>query len=327
MSTTFALVIVIIIIAVIFDFLNGFNDAANSIATIVVTKTLSPAQAILMAGFANFIGFFLCSGAIAKTIGKGIIYPQHVSLQIVLAALIGAVLWSIITSWLGLPISCSHALIGGLIGSGLAAAGYKAIVLSGIVKILLFIVIAPLLGMLGSILFSVLVLILFRKTKPAKANSLFKKLQIISSFFYSLGHGTNDAQKTMGIITLALFTGGFTNNFHIQNWVALLCYLAIGLGTACGGWRIIKTMGTKISKIECMEGFCAETASALVLMGTAHTGIPVSTTHVIAGAIMGVGVTKSINKVRWITVRSILWAWILTIPLTALCSGLVYIIL
>ena len=320
----FAWVILVIVLALAFDFLNGFHDAANAIATVVVTKTLTPGQAVLMAGFANFVGYFTFGVAIAKTVGKGIIQVDHVTLPVVLAALVGAIVWNIITWILGLPTSSSHALIGGLVGSGIGAVGMHVVIWPGVWKIIIFIFIAPLIGMAGAIIFTMIIFWLFRKANYSETRKVFKSLQLVSSFVYSIGHGTNDAQKTMGVIALALFTGGITSSFQLPGWVVLSCYSAIGLGTTLGGWRIVKTMGTQITKLHAMEGFCAETASALVLLGTAHFGIPVSTTHVIAGSIMGVGTVKQAAKVRWITARKIIWAWFLTIPLTAVCAGISY---
>jgi PiT family inorganic phosphate transporter len=320
----FTLMIVVIVLALVFDFLNGFHDAANSIATVVVTRTLTPGQAVLMAGLANFVGYFTFGVAIAKTVGKGIVDINHVTLTVILAALVGAIIWNIMTWFLGLPTSSSHALIGGLVGSGIAAAGTKVIIWGGVIKVVAFIFLAPVIGMLAAMVFTTVVFRLFRRTNYQKSIKFFKYMQLVSSFVYSVGHGTNDAQKTMGIIALALFTGGVTSTFHLQGWVIFACYGAIALGTMLGGWRIVKTMGTKITKLYAKEGFCAETASALVLMGTAHFGIPVSTTHVIAGSIMGVGTVEQAGKVRWVTARKIVWAWFLTIPLTALCAGACY---
>ena len=322
--SVFAWVILVIVLALAFDFLNGFHDAANAIATVVVTKTLTPGQAVLMAGFANFVGYFTFGVAIAKTVGKGIIQVDHVTLPVVLAALVGAIVWNIITWILGLPTSSSHALIGGLVGSGIGAVGMHVVIWPGVWKIIIFIFIAPLIGMASAIIFTMIIFWLFRKANYSETRKVFKSLQLVSSFVYSIGHGTNDAQKTMGVIALALFTGGITSSFQLPGWVVLSCYSAIGLGTTLGGWRIVKTMGTQITKLHAMEGFCAETASALVLLGTAHFGIPVSTTHVIAGSIMGVGTVKQAAKVRWITARKIIWAWFLTIPLTAVCAGISY---
>lgn len=319
--TTFSIVIVVIALALIFDFLNGFHDAANSIATVVVTRTLTPWQAVLMAGAANFVGYFTFGTAIAKTVGKGIIQVDHVTLTVVIGALVGAIVWNIITWLLGLPTSSSHALIGGLVGSGIAAAGTHVVLWSGVLTIAVFIFAAPLIGMASAIVFTLIVMWSFRRINFSTSKRVFKLLQLASSFVYSIGHGTNDAQKTMGIIALALFTGGVTHSFELKGWIVLACYSAIALGTMLGGWRIVKTMGTKITKIHAMEGFCAETASALVLLGTAHFGIPVSTTHVIAGSIMGVGTVEQAARVRWVTARKILLAWVLTIPMTALCAA------
>lgn len=316
----------VIVLALVFDFLNGFHDAANAIATIVISRTLTPLQAVILAGFANFIGYFFFSVAVAKMIGKGVVNIDSITLPLLLGALFGATLWNILTWIWGLPTSSSHALIGGLIGSGVAASGLKIIVVSGVLKIVAFIIIAPLLGMVGSMLFTLLIFILFRKSNPQNAAKTFRNLQLISATFYSVGHGTNDAQKTMGIISLALFSSGYSSTFEVQTWVALSCHAAIALGTMFGGWRIVKTMGTKITKIHALEGFCAETAAAIVLLGTAHIGIPVSTTHVIAGAIMGVGTVEHAANVRWATARNILWAWLLTIPATAACGALCYLV-
>jgi inorganic phosphate transporter, PiT family len=325
MTTTFILVLIVIAFSLIFDFFNGFHDAANAIATIVITKTLSPGQAVILAGLANFVGYFTFGVAVANTIGKGVVDIHFITLPVIIAALLGAIIWNIITWLLGLPTSSSHALIGGLVGSGLAAAGYKAIILSGVLKIASFIVIAPVLGGLGAIIFTTFIIRLFWKAKPEFTRKLFKNLQLVSASFYAIGHGTNDAQKSMGIIALALVAGGINQTFKLDSWVVIACYAAISLGTMFGGWRIVKTMGTRITKIRAMEGFCAETASAVVLLLTAHFGIPVSTTHVIAGSIMGVGTVEHAASVRWLTARKILWAWLLTIPLTATFAGVIYL--
>jgi PiT family inorganic phosphate transporter len=327
MISTFGLVVAVVIIALLFDFVNGFHDSANSIATVVVTRTLTPGQAVLMAGLANFVGYFAFGTAIAKTVGKGIIHIDHVTLTVVCAALVGAIAWNIITWLLGLPTSSSHALIGGLVGAGIAAAGPQVVIWGGVLTIVLFIVLAPLIGMIGSSIFTLIMFWLFRRASYTGTTKVFKYLQLVSSFWYSIGHGTNDAQKTMGVIALALFSGGLTHSFELQGWIVLSCYTAIGLGTMLGGWRIVKTMGTKITKIQAKEGFCAESAAALVLLGTAHFGIPVSTTHVIAGSIMGVGAVEQAAKVRWITARKILYAWLLTIPATAAFGAIAYLVL
>ncbi len=339
--TLMVLLILVIALALLFDFLNGFHDAANSIATVVVTRTLTPIQAVIMAGLANFIGYFTFGHAIAKMVSSGIIHMDMVAepdtkLMVLLAALLGAVLWNIITWIFGLPTSSSHAIIGGLIGAGLAAVGMKIIILghigieggklvtSGILPVVAFIVIAPFLGLLGAMVFTVIVLNVFRKIPYMRANRVFRYLQLLSAAWYSLGHGTNDAQKMMGVISLALVCGGVSDSLEIPGWVAFSCYAVIGIGTMLGGWRIVKTMGTGITKIRATEGFCAESSAALVLMGTAHLGIPVSTTHVIAGSIMGVGTVEGARGVRWGTARRIVFAWFMTIPLTAICSALAY---
>jgi inorganic phosphate transporter, PiT family len=324
MSLTFVLVGSIVVIALLFDFFNGFHDAANAIATIVMSKTLRPGQAVLLAGVANFIGYFTFGVAVANTIGKGVVLLQYITLPVIIAALVGAIIWNIITWLLGLPTSSSHALIGGLVGAAVAASGFGAIMLQGIFTIVSFIVIAPLLGWAGAAVFTIVIINLFKKSRPDKAKGIFKKLQLVSAMAYAMGHGTNDAQKSMGVIAMALVAGGFSQSFKIEPWIVIACYGAISLGTMFGGWRIVKTMGTQIINIQPMEGFCAETSSAVVLLLTAHFGIPVSTTHVIAGSIMGVGTVEQAASVRWITARKIMWAWLLTIPLTAICSAIVY---
>ncbi len=324
MNTVLVLVSVIVIAALLFDFINGFHDAANAIATIVVSKTLTPLQAVIMAGAANFIGYFWFGTEVAKMIGKGVVQIDNVTLTVILATLTGAIIWNIFTWLCGLPTSSSHALIGALIGAGISAFGVKVVLISGVLKIFMFIFIAPLLGMAGSIVFTVIIIKLFRNWTHQKAGKLFKRLQLVSALFYSIGHGTNDAQKTMGIIALTLFTAGFNSTFHIDDWIVLACYTAISLGTVFGGWRIVKTMGTSITKIRQMEGFCAEASAALVLISTAHAGIPVSTTQVIAGSIMGVGTVENARNLRWITARKIILAWIITIPISALFSGIAY---
>lgn len=320
------LALTIIVLALSFDFINGFHDSANSIATIIATRTLKPFQAVLLAGMANFAGYFLFGIAIANTVGKGIVDIQYITLPLLFSALMGAIIWNIITWILGLPTSSSHALIGGLVGAGIAAAGMKAVISSGVLKIFSFIFVAPVIGAVGSVILTVIVMRVFAKTNRFRVEWILKKLQLVSSTFLSLGHGTNDAQKTMGIIALVLLTAGVNSTFQVNEWVILSCFAAISLGTAFGGWRIVKTMGGKVTKIGPQEGFCSETASSIVLIGTAHFGIPVSTTHVIAGSIMGAGSVKGSKAVRWITARRILWAWVLTIPLTALCSALFYFI-
>lgn len=328
MSSALTLVIVIVAAALIFDFLNGFHDAANTIATIVVTKTLTPLQAVILAGASNFIGYFVFGTAVARTIGQGVVDISGTAqpLILILAALAGATLWNLATWLLGLPTSSSHALIGGLIGSAVMAIGVKAVLIGGVLKIVLFIFLAPIFGGVGAFLFTALVLMFIRPVHPSKINPVFKYLQLVSSVFSSVGHGTNDAQKSMGIIALTLYAAGMTSSFHLQPWIIIACYTAISLGTMFGGWRIVRTMGTQITKIRAIEGFCSGTSSAAVLFFATHFGIPVSTTHVISGSIMGVGAVEHAGKVRWITARKIVWAWFLTIPITALCAAIIYLL-
>jgi PiT family inorganic phosphate transporter len=314
------LMVAVIVVALAFDFFNGFHDSANAISTIVVTKTLTPGQAVILAGLANFVGYFTFGTAVASTVGKGVIdiasIPPDILMSILAAALLGAIAWNIITWLLGLPTSSSHALIGGLVGAAIAAAGTGAVIVPGITKILVFIIIAPLLGGIAAIVLTNLVMLLARNARPKPAAITFKILQLFSASVYAFAHGTNDAQKTMGVIALALFAGGVNAVFKLDEWVVLSCYAAMGLGTMFGGWRIVRTMGTRITRIRAMEGFCAESASSAVMLVTAHFGIPVSTTHVIAGSIMGVGMVERAAGVRWVTARRIIWAWFLTIPFT-----------
>ena len=321
------LVVIAIIIALVFDFINGFHDSANAIATIVATNVMKPRNAVLLAAFWNFFGAFVFSVAVATTIGKGIIDPKVVNIYVILAALIGAILWNLITWFYGIPSSSSHALIGGLIGAGIISSGIKSIIYSGLSKILLFIFIAPLLGFLGATIFTILMLWIFKDINPGKINNYFKKLQLVSSSFYSLGHGTNDAQKTMGVIALLLFTSGLISTFYVPKWVIIASYTSIALGTFFGGWRIVKTMGLKITKLTPFHGFSAETSGGIVLLSTAMFGIPVSTTHVISGSIMGVGSVRRYSGVRWQIARRIVIAWILTIPMAAIIAGLSYLVI
>ncbi len=326
MADTLILAIVIIALALFFDFINGFHDAANAIATVVSTRVLSPQMAVIMAAFWNFIGAFVFGTAIAATIGKGIIDPNAITLRILFAALIGAIAWNLITWYYGLPSSSSHALVGGLVGAAISAAGTGAVQFAGVSKTVIFILIAPLLGLLGGVALMVLLTWVFRKASRS-VNPWFRKLQLISASFYSLGHGTNDAQKTMGIIAAVLFSAGLTSTFTVPIWVILSAHAAIALGTYAGGWRIVKTMGGRLTKLKPVHGFAAETSSGIVLFGTAQYGIPVSTTHVIAGAIMGVGSVKRTSMVRWTLARKIASAWVLTIPLAALIAAGSYFLL
>jgi inorganic phosphate transporter, PiT family len=335
----FILMVVVVIAALVFDFFNGFHDAANAISTIVVAKTLTPGQAVILAGMANFAGYltfkFFGVSAVAKTVSKGIIdidmirggNHNDILLKILIAALAGAVLWNILTWLLGLPTSSSHALIGGLVGGAFSALGMKVIMIEGVLRIVGFIIVAPLLGMLGAIVVTTIVIWIFHRTHPTVANARLRKLQLLSATFNAYGHGINDAQKSMGVIAMALVAGGVHTEITLDSWVVLACYTAIGMGTMMGGWRIVKTMGTSITKITPLEGFSADTSSAFTLQLTAFFGIPVSTTHVIAGSIMGVGTVKEAATVRWITARKIVWAWFLTIPSTAACAYLVYFLI
>jgi PiT family inorganic phosphate transporter len=319
---------VVIALVLIFDFINGFHDSANSIATIVSTKVLSPLTAVIFAAFFNFIAFLIFNLKVATTMGKGIVNPEVINLNVVGAALIAAITWNLLTWWWGLPSSSSHTLVGGLVGGAVAKAGVGSVVVSGVMKIVAFIVIAPVLGMIISFFISALVIQISRNATPFKVDKYFRRLQLVSAAAFSLGHGGNDAQKSMGIIWVALIvTNHVSPHDPIQNWIVISCYSAIALGTLFGGWRIVKTMGQKITKLKPFEGFCAETAGALTLFGATHFGIPVSTTHTITGAIIGVGARKGVSAVKWGVTTKIFWAWILTIPVSALISAVFYFIL
>jgi inorganic phosphate transporter, PiT family len=318
-------VILLVAIALLFDFLNGFHDSANSIATIVSTRVLSPRYAVMWAAFFNFIAFLFFGLHVANTIGKGIIDIAIVNGTLIFGTLVGACSWNIITWYFGLPTSSSHALIGGMIGAALLKAGTKALVWSGIVKTVAFIVVSPVVGLLLGLLFGFFVYWLFRKSAPAKVDHVFRKGQLLSAALYSLGHGGNDAQKTMGIIAGLLFSAGLLGNtFHVPLWIVLSCHAAIALGTMFGGWRIVKTMGQRVAKIKPVDGFCAELSAATSLFISTALGIPVSTTHTITGAITGVGSLRRLSAVRWGVARRIVWAWILTIPCSAAISALAY---
>ena len=317
--------IFIIVLALLFDFLNGMNDAANSIATIVSTRVLTPRQAVLWAAFFNFAAAFGFGVHVANTVGKGIVETNIVTHELILAALVGAIIWTHFCTKFGLPISVSHSLIGGLAGAGVVKGGFGALVSSGLIKVSVFIVLSPVIGFFLGIIFMISVTWIFRKWKVKKVDKLFKVGQLVSSAAFSLGHGTNDAQKTMGIISILLFSGGYLGNeFYVPFWVIIASYTVIAAGTMTGGWRVIRTMGMRLTKLKPIGGFCAESGGAIVLLGTAAAGIPVSTTHTIAGAIMGVGSIKRLSAVRWGIAGKIVWAWILTIPLSALCSAGVY---
>ena len=311
-------------VALVFDFLNGFHDAANSIATVVSTRVLSPRVAVIWAAFFNFVAAFGLGTAVAKTMGKGMIRLEAVNLYVILAGLLGAIVWDVLTWYYGLPVSSSHALIGGYAGAAIAKAGWSVILPSGWTKTLVFIFLSPGIGLvLGAILMTSAYW-LFRRWPPQRVDRYFRKLQLLSAAAYSLGHGSNDAQKTMGIIAGTLFTAGILKQFYIPFWVILMAHAAIGLGTLAGGWRIVKTMGMRITKLKPLGGFCAETAAAASILGTAVAGIPVSTTHTIAGGIMGVGSIQRLSAVRWGVARNIAWAWILTIPASGLVAALVF---
>jgi PiT family inorganic phosphate transporter len=318
-------VVILIAVALLFDFMNGFHDAANSVATVVSTRVLTPRQAVLWAAFFNFVAAFGFGVEVASTVGKGIIEPSAVTNTVVFAGLAAAIAWDLLTWLFGLPTSSSHALIAGFAGAGIAAAGPGVVVVSGLTKVILFIFISPALGLILGVFFMTVVTFCVRHSTPARVDSAFRHLQLASAAFYSLGHGTNDAQKTMGIITVLLFTAGYLGpTFYVPMWVILICHAAIALGTTFGGWRIVKTMGMKITKLQPIGGFCAETAGALTILGAAAAGIPVSTTHTIAGAIIGVGASRRLSAVRWGVARNVVWAWVLTIPGTGLIAATIY---
>jgi PiT family inorganic phosphate transporter len=326
MLESMGFVIFLVIVALVFDFLNGFHDSANSISTVVSTRVLSPKYAVIWAAFFNFAAVFFVGTAVANTVGKGIIHLEVVDNLLILSALGGAIIWNITTWYYGLPSSSSHALIGGLIGAGIAKAGTGTLIWSGIAKTTIFIIVSPAIGMTLGFVFMVISLNLNRHSNMARSDKLYRKLQLVSAAVYSLGHGMNDAQKTMGIIAMALFSKGLLGNtFHIPIWVIIACYTVISLGTMFGGWRIVKTMGTKITKLRPIGGFSAETAAACSIIGASLAGIPVSTTHTITGAIVGVGATKRLSAVRWGVAGNIVWAWILTIPITAIISAITYL--
>ena len=314
-------IVLIVFIALAFDFTNGMHDAANSIATVVSTKVLSPRQAVIWAAFFNFVAFLIFGTGVAETIGKGLIDITVVTPKVIFAGLLGAIAWNLLTWYLGLPSSSSHALMGGYLGAAVAKAGFGVMILSGWARIAVFIVLAPLLGMVLGQVLMLAVMWIFRKEPLPRISHWSRKLQIVSAALYSLGHGGNDAQKTMGIIASLLFAGGLMTSFHIPLWVVLAAQTAIALGTLSGGWRIVKTMGQKICKLRPIDGFCAETASAASIFFSTHMGVPVSTTHVITGAIAGVGSTRSISAVKWQVTLSIVWAWVLTIPGAALVAA------
>lgn len=320
------LIVFLIAVALFFDFINGMHDAANSIATIVSTRVLKPHYAVMWAAFFNFAAYFLFESHVASTVGKGIVDPKLVDNAVVFGALAGAIAWNLITWWGGIPSSSSHALIGGIVGAGVAKAGAGAIVWSGLSKTLYAIVLSPFTGFMLGILFMILVAWAFRRANPAFADGFFRKAQFVSAALYSLGHGSNDAQKTAGIIAVLLFSNGVYSEFTVPGWVILSCYTVMGLGTLTGGWRIVHTMGSKITRLSPMQGACAETAGAITLFMATYLGVPVSTTHTITGAIVGVGSARRASAVRWNVATGIVYAWVITMPAAALMAAVFYFI-
>jgi inorganic phosphate transporter, PiT family len=334
-------VVAIVVVALVFDFINGFHDSANSIATVVSTRVLSPGVAVFWAAFFNFVAAFVVGTAVAKTIGKGLIDISIVDPNVILGGLLGAIVWDLITWYLGLPSSSSHALLGGYAGAAIAKGGFGALILSGWILPVAFIVISPLMGMTISLILTVGLSWLLRGAPPGPVDRIFRRLQLVSAGLYSLSHGANDAQKTMGIIVSLLVasqaefadqTGWLSHLYlptadHIPLWIVLAAHTAIALGTAAGGWRIVKTMGTRITKLRPFGGFCAETAGGITVLLASHLGVPVSTTHTITGAIVGVGAAQRLSAVRWGVARRIVWAWILTMPMSAVIAALAYVVL
>ena len=316
----------LVVLALLFDFMNGFHDAANSIATVVSTGVLKPGQAILFAAFFNVIAIFVFKLSVAATVGKGIVQPGVVDTHVVFGALLGAITWNVITWYYGIPSSSSHALIGGIVGAVIAKSGAGALVSTGILKTVVFIFVSPILGFVLGSMMMVIVAWIFRRSRPSKVDKWFRRLQLVSAGAYSLGHGGNDAQKTIGIIWMLLIATGYTaaSDSAPPTWVILCCYAAIGAGTMFGGWRIVKTMGQRITKLKPVGGFCAETGGAITLFLATALGIPVSTTHTITGAIVGVGSTQRASAVRWGVAGTIVWAWIFTIPASAFVAAVAY---
>lgn len=319
-------VVLLVVLAVAFDFLNGFHDAANSIATVVSTGVLKPGQAVLFAAFFNFVAIFIFQFSVAATIGKGLVQPGVVDVNIVFGALVGAISWNFITWYFGIPSSSSHALIGGIVGAVMVKAGPSSLVFASVMKTVLFIFVSPLMGFLLGSLMLIAVSWTLRLSTPSRVDRWFRRLQLVSAGAYSLGHGGNDAQKTIGIVWMLLIATGYTaaGDASPPTWVVLTCYSAIAVGTMFGGWRIVKTMGQRLTKLKPVHGFCAETGGAITLFMATILGIPVSTTHTITGAIVGVGATQRASAVRWGVAGNIMWAWILTIPATALIAALAY---
>jgi PiT family inorganic phosphate transporter len=316
---------IIVALVLIFDFLNGFHDSANSIACIVSTKVLSPLAAVSMAAFFNFTAFMVFEPKVAATIGKGVVEPDVINMNVIGAAIVAAIIWNLMTWWWGLPSSSSHTLVGGLIGASIVSSGFGSVISGGVIKIVSFIFIAPFLGFIFGHFLSSLIMWIFRRTQPFTVDKMFRRFQLVSASAFSLGHGANDAQKSMGIILLALILSNqATKESTIPLWVVLSCQAAIALGTLFGGWRIVKTMGQRITKLKPFEGFCAETAGAVTIFVATHWGIPVSTTHTITGAIMGVGARKGASAVKWGVTRKIFIAWIVTIPVSGSIGAIMY---
>ncbi|MEA3194419.1 MAG: inorganic phosphate transporter, PiT family [Betaproteobacteria bacterium] len=321
------IVVVLVLVALAFDFMNGFHDAANSIATVVSTRVLKPYQAVILAAFFNFLAVFIFHLSVANTVGKGIVDQGIVDHYVVFGALVGGIAWNLITWWYGIPSSSSHALIGGIVGAGVAKAGTWALIPAGILKTVAFIIISPLIGLLLGATLLITISWIFRRTTPSRVDRLFRKLQLVSSSMYSLGHGGNDAQKTIGIIWMLLIASGYSGAADpVPTWVVVACYLTIGLGTMFGGWRIVRTMGQRITKIRPVGGFCAELSGSVALFLATALGIPVSTTHTITGSIVGVGTVQSVSAVRWGVAGDLLWAWILTIPCSAFIAAIAWAI-
>lgn len=315
---SFEILVVLILVALAFDFMNGFHDAANSIATVVSTGVLRPLTAVVWAASFNFIAYFVFATTVAATVGKGIVDPTIVDHHVIFGALIGAIAWNFITWYYGIPSSSSHALIGGMVGAAIAKVGTESLIASGLIKVVSFILVAPLLGMTLSIILMIVVGWVFKRATPRRIDGWFRRLQLVSAAAYSLGHGGNDAQKTAGIIWLLLIAAGYsTTQDDVPGWVVFICYVTIALGTMFGGWRIVKTMGQRITKLKPVGGFCAETGGAFSLFLATILGIPVSTTHTITGSIVGVGMARRTSAVRWGVAGGIVWAWVLTIPCSA----------
>ena len=323
----FLAVLGLIAVALFFDYINGFHDAANSIATVVSTRVLSPGKAVIWAAFFNFVAAFTFGTGVARTVGAGMVDIKVVTFAVILGGLTGAIIWDLITWYFGLPTSSSHALIGGYAGAAVAKAGWVAVIPGGWTKTLLFIVLSPLIGMALGLSLMTLIMWVFRWTPPSRVDRWFRRLQLLSAAFFSLNHGANDAQKTMGIIAGVLFAAGYIQSFYIPFWVILIAHTAIGLGTLAGGWRIIHTVGSKITKLQPVGGFAAETGAAFSILIATQTGVPVSTTHAITGSIVGVGATRRLSAVRWGVAGQIVWAWLLTIPAAFLIAAAVYTII